>query len=155
MKNLKIKDWTLLAGEAGLFLIVLITIWLDEFMDLPYLLLGAPPTPYRPQEYIIESVSILLVGLIVMCATLIILRRYRRLEKFLRVCAWCRKVWVNDKWVRFEEYVMSEHSLKSSHGICDECLAVQEKKRQADEKGKILIYKHYHAVDVIKHKSGE
>jgi hypothetical protein len=55
MKNLQTKDWLLIAGEAGLFFIVTIVIWLDEFVDLPYRLLGAPPTPHRPQEYILPG----------------------------------------------------------------------------------------------------
>ncbi len=129
MKSLKSKDWALIAGEAGLFFIVTMVLWLDEVIDFPYLLLGAPPTPYRPQEYIIETVSVLLVAIIVMTITLILLRRSRRLERFLRVCAWCRKIWVDDEWVSFEEYVLRRHSLKSSHGICEECAAKLEKKR--------------------------
>jgi hypothetical protein len=128
MKNLITRDWALIAGEAGLFFIVTIVLWLDEVVDLPYLLLGAPPTPYRPQEYILETVSMLVVAIVVITITMILLRRSRRLERFLRVCAWCRKVWVNDEWVRFEEYALIKHSLKSSHGICEECVTKLEKK---------------------------
>lgn len=129
MKSLKAKDWALVAGEAGLFFIVTMVLWLDEIVDFPYLLLGAPPTPYRPQEYIIETVSVLLVAIIVMIITIILLRRSRRLERFLRVCAWCRRIWVDDEWVSFEEYALRRHSLKSSHGICEECVAKLDKKR--------------------------
>lgn len=129
MKSLKAKDWALVAGEAGLFFIITMVLWLDEIVDFPYLLLGAPPTPYRPQEYIIETVSVLLVAIIVMIITIILLRRSRRLERFLRVCAWCRRIWVDDEWVSFEEYALRRHSLKSSHGICEECVAKLDKKR--------------------------
>jgi hypothetical protein len=128
MKSLKAKDWLLVIGEASLFLIVTIVLWLDEVIDFPYLLLGAPPTPYRPQEYIIETASIVLVAIIIITTTMILLRRSRRLERFLRVCAWCRKVWVDDEWVSFEEYAMKMHSLKSSHGICEDCVTKLEKK---------------------------
>ncbi len=135
MKNLTARDWTLIAGEIGLFIIVTVVLWLDEFVDLPYLLIGAPETPYRPQEYIIETVSILVVAIIVITITLFILIRSRRLERFLRVCAWCRKVWVDDKWVSFEEYTLKTHSLKSSHGICDECVARLDKKAEIKKAG--------------------
>jgi hypothetical protein len=131
MKNLKARDWALIAGETGLFFIVTVVLWLDEFVDLPYLLLGSPATPYRPQEYIIETVSILVVAVVVITITLILLTRSRRLERFLRVCAWCRKVWVDDEWVSFEEYALKRHSLKSSHGICEECVARLEKKTES------------------------
>ena len=100
MKNMITKHRSLLVGEAGLFMVVLITIWLDEFMDLPYQMFGAPPIPYRPQEYIIETASILFVAIIVMSSTLVIMRRYRRLEKFLRVCAWCRKIPMKQRYLR-------------------------------------------------------
>jgi hypothetical protein len=135
MKNLTARDWALIAGEAGLFLIVTIVLWLDEFVDLPYHLLGAPETPYRPQEYIIETASVLLVAIVVITITLLLLQRSRRLERFLRVCAWCRKVWVGDEWVSFEEYALKRHSLKSSHGICEECVARLGKKAEVKKAG--------------------
>jgi len=135
MKNLKTKDWMVIAGEAGLFFIVTIVLWLDEFVDLPYRFLGAPQTPYRPQEYIVEAVSVLIVAIVVIPTTLLILRRLRRVERFLRVCAWCRKVWVDDEWVNFEEYALKMHSLKSSHGICEECVTRLEKKNEQKRAG--------------------
>jgi hypothetical protein len=135
MKNIKNKDWALIAGEAGLFFIVIMVLWLDEFVDMPYRLLGAPQTPYRPQEYILETVSVLVVAIVTIAVTMIVLRRARRLEKFLRVCAWCRKVWVDDKWVNFEEYALKHHSLKSSHGICEECVTKIEQKRVGKAEG--------------------
>ncbi|MGD0211471.1 MAG: hypothetical protein ABSC14_10885 [Desulfomonilia bacterium] len=128
--NLRKRDWGVIAGEAGLFFIVLIVLYLDEYVDLPYHMLGAAQTPYRPQEYVLESLSVLVVAIIVIMVTYIILRRTARLERFLRVCAWCRKVWVNEKWVSFEEYALKRHSLKSSHGICDECVDRLEKKAE-------------------------
>jgi len=139
MKNLKTKDWALIAGEAGLFFIVTIVLWLDEFVDLPYRLLGAPPTPYRPQEYILETVSVLIVAIVVITRTILSMRRARRLERFLRVCAWCRKVWVDDEWVSFEEYALKKHSLKSSHGICEECVARLDKKKEQKRTGQTEI----------------
>lgn len=128
MKNLKLTDWELIAGEALLFVLVILVLWLDEFLDLPHLLLGAAQTPYRPQEYIIETASVLLVAVIVITSTLLLLRRARRLEKFLRICAWCKKVRVDDRWVSFEEYMLKEHDLRSSHGICEDCAAKSEER---------------------------
>lgn len=81
MKKLRTRDWLLIAGETGLFFIVTAVIWFDEFVDLPYLLLGAPPTPYRPQEYILETASILVVALAVIIITYISLLRVSRLQK--------------------------------------------------------------------------
>ena len=55
------------------------------------------------------------------------LEELEKLKSFLKVCAWCRKVCVTDaetnedKWILFEDYMVLEHKLKSSHGICPEC----------------------------------
>jgi phosphoenolpyruvate-protein phosphotransferase (PTS system enzyme I) len=87
MKNLKASDWMLIAGEAGLFFIVTVILWVDEFMDLPYWFLGDPSIPYRHQryilhqEYILETVSILVVALVVIIITFISQLRARRLQK--------------------------------------------------------------------------
>ena len=81
MKNLKTGDWLLIAGEAGLFFIVTIVVWLDEFMDLPARFLGATPKPFRPQEYLVEAVSILIVAVVAITITFISLRISRLLQK--------------------------------------------------------------------------
>lgn len=55
------------------------------------------------------------------------LEEYNKLKKFLRICAWCKKICVTDpetkedKWVTFEEYMKLEHKFTSSHGICPGC----------------------------------
>ncbi len=102
---------------------VLLLIWLDEFVDIPFRYLGALPTPARPQEYWFESVAVLLLAIAIVSATLWIFRRLRLLEDFIRVCAWCRKVEVADQWVSFEDYMKLQHEVKSTHGICPECRA--------------------------------
>ncbi len=127
--RLQFRNWMFVGVEVLVYLVVLAVIWLDEFIDLPYLLLNAPPTPHRPQEYLLESISILVVAILTVTITLIILRRISRLERYLRVCAWCRRVWIDNQWVHFEEYALKRHSLKSSHGICDECMANLDKQR--------------------------
>ena len=124
--KLNTRNWLIITVEAGLFFIVLIVLWLNEYMDPLYYLFGMPPSPHRLHEYFLESALILLVATVIIAMTIIILMRIERLEGFLRVCAWCKKVWVDDKWVRFEEYVLKKHSLKSSHGICEECLKRQD-----------------------------
>jgi len=131
--GLMTRDWLIIASELAMFLIILAVIWLDEFIDLPYLFLGAPPTPYRIEEYLLESSLILAFGMCVIVTTFILLRKYRRLEHFLKVCAWCRKVWVDGTWVNFEDYALNRYSQKSSHGICEECRAkLRIEKRKTD-----------------------
>lgn len=115
------RTYTIIISETVMFMFILAIIWVDEFLDMPYLLFGATPTPRRMEEYIIETVSVAMVALLVIAGTVLLLRRLDRVERFLHVCAWCRKVWLDDRWVVFEEYVKKKHMLKSSHGICPEC----------------------------------
>lgn len=132
----KTRDWLIVCGEVGLFALVLFVLWIDEFIDLPHLFFGAPPKPFRLEEFLIETVSILIVAVIVIAITLVIQYRARRSEQFLRVCAWCRKVWMDDTWVRFEEYIHKSQALRSSHGICEECLSKQRSKARQKREDK-------------------
>lgn len=110
-----------LAIELIGFFAVLAIIWLDEYVDVPFRYFGAAKTPPRPEEYWFETLSVLVVGAAVFSATLVILRRLRYLEKFILVCAWCRKVLVDGVWLTFEDYMKAEHDVEPSHGICPTC----------------------------------
>jgi hypothetical protein len=117
----KIRNQAILISEILMFVIILAVIWIDEFLDIPHHWFGAPPSPSRLEEYIIETGTVVLVGLLILAGTILFLKRIDRIERYLRVCAWCRKVWSGERWVVFEEYVLKEHSLVSSHSICPEC----------------------------------
>jgi len=119
--NLLPRTLTVVTAELVLFSAILTVLWMDEFLDFPYRVLGATPTPFRPEEFIVESTFCCIVALIVIIGTLLFFRRLDKLEQYLRVCAWCRKVWLGDRWVTFEEYLLIKHTLKSSHSICPEC----------------------------------
>ena len=110
------------------FSTVLLVIWLDEYVDVPFLYLGAKKTPARPQEYWFETMAVLLLAIAIVIATLWVFRRLRFIEHFIQVCAWCRKVQVGDEWVSFEQYMKRQHDVKSSHGICPACRASASKR---------------------------
>jgi hypothetical protein len=128
MKKQRRYEKVILSLELIGFASVLLLIWLDEFVDIPFLYFGALKTPPRPQEYWFETCAVLLLGTVVVIATLWVFRRLRFLEDFIRVCAWCRKVEVGEKWLTFEEYMKRQHDVKSTHGICPECRAAASKR---------------------------
>jgi H+/Cl- antiporter ClcA len=107
------------------FAIVILVAWLDEYVDVPHRFLGAVAVKAaaRPQEFWFEALTALLVGTVVVVATLWVFRRLRMLEGFIQVCAWCRKVNLGDEWISFEQYLKREHDVKSSHSICPACRA--------------------------------
>jgi hypothetical protein len=122
----------ILTVEVVGFFAVLAIIWLDEFADIPALYFGAPKTPRRPEEYWFESLAVFFLGMVVVSTTFWIFRRLRYLEQFVRVCAWCRKVLVNEQWVSFEEYMRVQHDVDSSHGICPVCQKLLSRARDPD-----------------------
>jgi hypothetical protein len=107
--------------EIVMFGLVLFTLWLDEFIDLPHRLFNASPTPYRLEEYIIETASVFIMGGATIFLTLLLLKRLERAEEFVRVCSWCKRVFLNNSWVDFEVYLLQKQELSSSHGICESC----------------------------------
>lgn len=121
----------ILALELFGFGAVLLVIWVDEYIDLPFLYFGARQTPPRPQEYWFETMAVLLLGLAVVSATLWVFRRLRFMENFLHVCAWCRKVNLDEEWVSFEQYMKRQHDVKSTHDICPSCRANASTARSA------------------------
>ena len=119
----------ILAIEIFGFSVLLGVLWLDEYLDVPFRFLGALPTPLRPQEFWFEGTTLLLVATAVIAATLWVFRRLRILEGFIQICAWCRKVNVDEEWVSFEQYLKHEHDVLTTHGICPECRANATKTR--------------------------
>ncbi len=113
----------LLALEAAGFLIVSVIIWLDELLDLPHRVFGAPPTPVRIAEGTLESVLTLALGAVVVVVTARAFRRILYLESLVVLCAWCRRVRDGDEWLTVEEFLERQHAAETTHGICERCAA--------------------------------
>jgi hypothetical protein len=103
------------------FLTVLGIILADEIFDLPHLLLGATMSPARLEEYLIEGISVLCLAAGVLYFSHYAARKIGELEAFLVMCAWCRRVKINGRWVPIEEYLKIKDELRTTHGICHEC----------------------------------
>ena len=131
MKKQRIYEKLILLLEVIGFGGVLLLIWLDEYADIEFRYFGAAKTPLRPQEYWFETCAVLLLGTVIVLATLWVFRRLRFYDDFIRVCAWCRKVEVAEEWVSFEDYMKRQHDVKSTHGICPTCRTNASKRRSA------------------------
>jgi hypothetical protein len=110
----------LLLLQAGGFALVATLIWADELLDLPHLLLGAPPTPLRLSEAALESGAVAALGLMTILLTLRLLRRVRYLESFVVLCAWCHRVRDAGRWVSLEAFFAARQA-STTHGICPDC----------------------------------
>jgi hypothetical protein len=110
--------------QAVILLMLLALTFANEVLDLPHVMLGDLATTWgqRSGEIYIE--------LFIFCAAITLeiflfarlSRRIKILEGFLHICAGCKRIQVQDRWVQLESYI-SEHSLAEfSHSLCHECM---------------------------------
>ena len=109
--------------EALGFIFVSLLIWVNDYLDLSHLLLGAPATPFRPFEVAIESGFVLVLGAAVTGVSWLTFRRLAYLESMLTLCALCQRVGDEGRWFDFESFVQSRDSTETTHGMCPDCQA--------------------------------
>ena len=112
-----------LSYEVAGFLLIVVMIWADEIFDLPYLLLGAPPTPVNWRECMAESAFVLLFGVIIYTLTTRLLARVRHLEGSIPVCTFCRRVQIYTGWISMEDYVKQFSDADVNIAMCPACAA--------------------------------
>ena len=112
-------------GELAGFLFAILVVWMDEVADIPHFLFHAPKVPARFEEAFWESAFILIVCCAVIAVTLWMLRRITHLESYIEMCAWCRKIKVDKRWVSFESYLSEKDKLTTTHGLCESCAEKQ------------------------------
>jgi hypothetical protein len=108
-------------GETLGFALALLVVWMDEVADLPHLLFRTPRVSPRIEEALLESAFVLLVCAGVVASTIWLFRRIRRLESFIEMCAWCRRIKVDGRWISFESYLSEKNNLITTHGLCEQC----------------------------------
>ena len=113
----------ILVLESVAFLVIVAIIWLDEWLDLPHILFRAPPTPFRVQEALLESILTMIVGTGVVSVTWRAFRRIEYLESLIVMCAWCRRVREGGEWLTVEAFLERQHHAQTTHGICETCAA--------------------------------
>lgn len=108
--------------ELTAFLGVIVLLWLDELIDIPFLLLGAEATPVNWRESLFETLIILPIALATVWSTRLMVKRLRHLEGFLSICASCKKIRDKDgNWQQLEAYIRDRSEAEFSHGICPDC----------------------------------
>jgi hypothetical protein len=125
MKLRKSESWVLWYETVGFGLIILLT-WLDGLADLSSLVFGGAPHINQRRGNALLTVLILLVWGVVFILTKRLIAHVHYLKGFLRVCAWCRKIGYDGKWIRLEEYFEQGFHVETTHGMCPECLQKME-----------------------------
>lgn len=119
-----IKAQRILWYQAAGFLLIIALSWMDETLSLPSLLFGGSEHS-NWRESALETIVTLAVWLPSFILTRRVLARLYYLERFLRVCSWCRKICHDGQWLPIEEYFSKGFDIKTSHGICPECAKQQ------------------------------
>lgn len=112
--------WLVAMAETAGFATILTVIWLDELLDVPHWLFGAPASPVRIMEGAMESLGVVLLAALVIMFTRRLTRRVEHLESYITICAWCRRVHRHGNWYDIEAY-FAQHQARTSHGICPDC----------------------------------
>jgi len=104
----------IVAVELLGFLLAIAVCWLTELLD----------PPFSIRQVAIETVVLAGLAALVVAVTLRLIRRVRYLEGFLLVCAWCKRVRLDDRWVGIERILADKSELQLTHGICPDCADV-------------------------------
>jgi hypothetical protein len=116
----------LLYSQAAGFVVLIALSWINELIDLRSLVLGDHPYISDFRESTLEMLFVLAVWLIAYGSTRRILTRMEKLEGFLHMCSWCRRIGSKGRWLSTEEFFHRRFETKTSHGICDDCMKEQE-----------------------------
>lgn len=120
------------------FLGIILLGFLDELLKLPALIFSGHPFAFMFRRSTLEMLLVLGVWFLVSMSTRRILERIRYLEKFMRVCAWCRRINYQDEWMPLEQFMRQGFDTPTTHGICTECFRKQQaaiqKAKEAREK---------------------
>jgi len=108
------------------FLVILAISYLDDLLKLPTLIFSEHPFAFVYRQSTLDILLVLAVWFLVSTSTRRILDRIRYLEKFMRVCAWCRRINFKGEWMPLEEFMRQGFDTPTTHGICTECLHQQQ-----------------------------
>ncbi len=106
------------------FSTLLVIMWLVELFRLPHHFFGESAEFLWPRV-LFRTATVLVIWLLVHLTTRRLLQRLHELERFLRICGWCRRVGHAGEWLTLEDYFNSRFATPTSHGICPACAEKQ------------------------------
>ena len=108
------------------FLGIMIICYLNELLKSPTLVFSDHPFAFVFQRSTLNILLVLAVWFLVSMSTRRVLERIQYLEKFMRLCAWCRKINFKGEWMPLEEFMRQGFDTPTTHGICPCCLENQK-----------------------------
>lgn len=127
------------------FLSISVLCLVDELVQLPVFIASGHALAFLLYRPTLELLLTLAIWYLVNTSTRRILEHLHYLEKFLRVCAWCRRINYNGQWMPLEDFMEQGFDTPTTHGTCQDCLDKQKaalkrakearKKFEAEKKG--------------------
>jgi hypothetical protein len=108
------------------FLGIILLCFLDDWLQLPSLIFSDHPFAFVYRRSSVDILLVFAVWFLVSRSTRRILERLNYLERFMRVCAWCRRIHFKGEWMPLEEFMRQSFDTPTTHGICKECLKRQQ-----------------------------
>src|SRR5580704_4482539 len=108
------------------FLGILVLCFLDDLLQLPGLIFSDHPFAFVYRRSTLDILLVFGVWFLVSRSTRRILERVQYLEKFMRLCAWCRRINFKGDWMPLEEFMRQGFDTPTTHGICPKCLEQQQ-----------------------------
>ncbi|MFA5263579.1 MAG: hypothetical protein WC378_07105 [Opitutaceae bacterium] len=119
MFSKKVADRILRYEVAAMTAIVALS-WANELFDVPHFMFGsAHHGDWR--ESALETLIAVFVFIPVFIATKRVVASLHEVERFSRVCSWCKKIHYNGEWISMEDYLRRGLASDISHGICPIC----------------------------------
>ncbi len=98
--------------------------WINELLDLPAVLFNAEKTPFNYMESVIETI----ISSGIITYFFIKLKIFEKKSKILTgkyiLCASCKSIKHDGKWVELEKFISSDSNVIFSHGICEKCIKI-------------------------------
>jgi hypothetical protein len=107
-------------------LVVVAVFALDEYWGLAERIFGgAERDVARHTEFLLEAGVACLVAAACAVAYRRLSAREQELGELLTMCAWCRRVSVNGRWVSVETFLESHDGARTSVSLCPSCLSAR------------------------------
>ena len=109
------------------FLMIILLCFLDDLLRLPSLIFSDHAFSLVYRQSTLQMLLVLAVWLLVSNSTRRLVKTVERLQNFMRVCAWCRRIDYKGEWMPLEQFMEQGFDTPTTHGICPECLERQMK----------------------------
>jgi len=130
----------LLCQSIGFLAIIFVCLF-DELLGLSVLIFGNHSCIVDLRDFTLKMLLILCVWLLVSGSTRRILDQTHHLSRFMKVCAWCRRIQYEGCWMPLEKFLRIGFDKPTSHAICEDCFQKAQVEIQAAKQSNAQVVK--------------